>query len=209
MPGRTGGPQQRRLGAGAVEQVEQPGAGRVGELEDHGPARVGAELKRCGSRQSRRTAGSRTGRRAVMAGHGASWCHRACAGRARCPQASRPELSGQSAATRRPVHRPDRAADSSGQAGVRTVVGGGLGLAQDAVHGGAADRALALGHVHAGLADLDRALEVTLLLALHAVAVVRLGLCGHGVLLRGSFACGECAASRPSLTRRARRFLIA
>src|SRR5690349_2248423 len=49
----------------------------------------------------------------------------------------------------------------------------GLGLAQDPVDRRATDRALALGHVHAGLRDLDGALEVALLLALHAVAVVR------------------------------------
>jgi len=71
----------------------------------------------------------------------------------------------------------------------------GSRLAQDPVDGRSADRALALGHVHAGLADLDGSLEVALLLALHAVAVVRLGLCGHGVLLRGSFTFGECDVS--------------
>jgi len=54
----------------------------------------------------------------------------------------------------------------------------GLGLAEDPVHGRATDRALALGHVHAGLRDFHGALEVTLLLALHAIAVVRS--VGHG-----------------------------
>src|SRR3954465_11516953 len=65
----------------------------------------------------------------------------------------------------------------------------GLRLAQDAVHGRAADRALALGHVHAGLRDFHGALEVALLLALHAVAVVRV--VGHG----SSSSC--CRPGRP------------
>src|SRR5690554_4826538 len=56
-------------------------------------------------------------------------------------------------------------------------------LSQDPVDGGAAHRTLALGHVHAGLADLDVSFKVALLLALDAVAAVRLGLGGHDVLL--------------------------
>src|SRR3954447_9931285 len=53
-----------------------------------------------------------------------------------------------------------------------------LRLAEDPVHLGAADRAGALGHPAAGLADLDLAVEVALFLALHAVAVVALS---HGI----------------------------
>src|SRR4051812_45668177 len=99
-----------------------------------------------------------------------------------------------STAPGRPVHSHDRAARCPSWR-----LGSG-GLAKDPIHGRTADRALALGHVHAGLADLDRAFEVSLLFALHAVTVVRLGLCGHGVLLRGSFACGECDASAVRIT---------
>src|SRR4051812_25373281 len=51
------------------------------------------------------------------------------------------------------------------------------GLAQGAVDRGAADGTLALGHVHARLRPLAVPLEVPLLLALDAVAVVR---GGHG-----------------------------
>ena len=49
------------------------------------------------------------------------------------------------------------------------------GLAEDPVHLRATDRALALCHATARLADRDLTLEVPLLLALHAVAVVGLG----------------------------------
>src|SRR5690348_9752138 len=49
-----------------------------------------------------------------------------------------------------------------------------LGLTEDPVHLGAADGAGALRHAPARLADLDLAVEVPLLLALHAVAVVAL-----------------------------------
>src|SRR5262249_29245892 len=45
----------------------------------------------------------------------------------------------------------------------------------DAVHLGAAHRTRALGHAAPGVAGDDLALEVALLLALHAVAVVGLG----------------------------------
>src|SRR5438045_3544374 len=49
------------------------------------------------------------------------------------------------------------------------------GLPEDAVHLRAAMRALAFGHPAPGVASYDLALEVALLLALHAVAVVCLG----------------------------------
>src|SRR5256885_12426659 len=54
------------------------------------------------------------------------------------------------------------------------------GLAEDPVHLGTAHGAGALSHAATGLADLDFAFEVALVLALHAVTVVRLG---HAVLL--------------------------
>ena len=41
---RGRGPDDRRFGTGAVEQVEDPDQGRVGELQDDRPSRVGAEL---------------------------------------------------------------------------------------------------------------------------------------------------------------------
>ena len=49
------------------------------------------------------------------------------------------------------------------------------GLSEDAVHFGAAHRTRALGHAAPGVAGDDLALEIALLLALHAVAVVGLG----------------------------------
>src|SRR5947208_3588071 len=63
---------------------------------------------------------------------------------------------------------------------VKLQSGPDLGLAEDPVHLRAAHRAGALGHAATGLADLDFAFEVALVLALHAVTVVRLG---HAVLL--------------------------
>src|SRR5689334_17530534 len=63
----------------------------------------------------------------------------------------------------------------------------GLRLAEDPVHRGAADRALALGHAPTRVADRDLTLEVALLPALHAVAVVGVG---HVVLLVFSTPCG-------------------
>src|SRR5204862_5376012 len=56
----------------------------------------------------------------------------------------------------------------------------GLGLAEDAVHLRSAHGAETLGHAATGVAHLDLAVEVALLLALDAVAVVSLR---HGVLL--------------------------
>src|SRR5664280_672880 len=49
------------------------------------------------------------------------------------------------------------------------------GLAENAVHLRAADRTGALSHSPTGLADLDRAFEIALVFALHAIAVVCLG----------------------------------
>ena len=60
-----------------------------------------------------------------------------------------------------------------------TWVSEDLSLAEDPVHLGTADGARALGHTSARLADLHLAVKVTLLFALHAVAVVALS---HGVL---------------------------
>src|SRR3954447_25329252 len=73
-----------------------------------------------------------------------------------------------------------------------------LRLAEDPVHLGAADRAGALGHPATGLADLDLAVEVALLLALHAVAVVALR---HGISsfsgCLGTRAGRRCAGTLP------------
>src|SRR4029078_2230067 len=74
----------------------------------------------------------------------------------------------------------------------RSPAGVDFGRGEDAVHRGAADRPLALGHPHTGLGDLDLALVVALLLALDAVAVVRLGLLGHDCLLRRVTDLAEC-----------------
>src|SRR5689334_7547360 len=63
----------------------------------------------------------------------------------------------------------------------------GLRLAEDPVHRGAADRALALGHAPTRVAARDLTLEVALLPALPAVAVVGVG---HVVLLVFSTPCG-------------------
>src|SRR5205085_10081302 len=69
-----------------------------------------------------------------------------------------------------------RGAPSAGTRRERASDGGqrgpSSGLAEDPVHLGAADRAGALRHPAAGLTDLDLAVEVPLLLALDAVAVV-------------------------------------
>src|SRR5439155_7109657 len=71
------------------------------------------------------------------------------------------------------------------------------GLAEDPVHLGAADRAGALRHPATGLADLDLAVEVTLLLALHAVAVVALS---HGESPRSRGCLGVRAGRRCAST---------
>ena len=66
----------------------------------------------------------------------------------------------------------------------------GSGLAEDAVHLRSAHGAETLGHAATGVAHLDLAVEVALLLALDAVAVVSLR---HGVLLVvGGDACPGC-----------------
>src|SRR3954454_23557328 len=71
------------------------------------------------------------------------------------------------------------------------------GLAEDPVYLGAADRAGALRHPATGLADLDLAVEVTLLLALHAVAVVALS---HGESPRSRGCLGVRAGRRCAST---------
>src|SRR5688500_17559566 len=122
-------------------------------------------------------------------------CHHGTAERISCPQAKAaheagcPQIWASYPQALEPVHNSPNVIDRlriwdelGKHRGGRTALPGkhesGLDLAQDPVHGGAADRALALGHVHARLRDLHGALEVALLLALHAVAVVRV--VGHG-----------------------------
>jgi len=82
---------------------------------------------------------------------------------------------------------PDAEGGWPGRATPLSARRAGLRLAEDPVHRGAADRALALGHAPTRVADRDLTLEVALLPALHAVAVVGVG---HVVLLVFSTPCG-------------------
>src|SRR6185369_3217149 len=99
--------QQRRLRAGAVEQVEDLGASRVGQLKDHGPARVGTQLEPVRITPEPSDRGEQYGTAGVLTAHGPSCCPRESQGVARCPQASAQRLlpGAQRSATRRPVHK--------------------------------------------------------------------------------------------------------